>query len=202
MLGSSELLGLDDVSFDRYGRYAAYGYGENEIGNAAIWEPPSKVDWNSINWGNLQRQCVEKNMHRFRPQSMSNRHSGRYFRTQGLNSIAPGAPNQHKERTALLLRSFTDMTWTANDIYNLRSLVTELSLHSSGEYEVFLLVHVKNATFDIESPAGAALAKKQYIPREFHDISILFNDATLETVYPNVAEHRYAETFYYNHGKC
>jgi hypothetical protein len=187
LFGSYEVLGLDDVSFDRFGRYGAYGYGENDTEN---WEPPSMVNWDDVNWAKLQLQCFEGNKHRFKLQSSVHK-SRQSFKVQSPQSPGYAARIPHRERTALILRSFTDVTWMANDIYNLRSLITELSLHSGGEYEVFLLVHVKDAEFDVESPVHGALIKEQYIPKEFHDISILFNDATLEKLYPNVSEHRY-----------
>lgn len=70
----------------------------------------------------------------------------------------------------------------------------ELSLHSGGEYEVFLLVHVKNESIPIYTDDAEVMRqiKAQFIPSEFRDMAVLFNEKTLESWYPKVEEHRYS----------
>ncbi|KAJ5196597.1 Protein of unknown function DUF3405 [Penicillium cf. viridicatum] len=83
------------------------------------------------------------------------------------------------------------MEWSENLKQNVRSLVMELSLHSGGEYEVFLLVHVKDESVPIYTDDADVMKeiKAQFIPREFRDMAVLFNEKTLESWYPRVEEH-------------
>lgn len=68
----------------------------------------------------------------------------------------------------------------------------ELSLHSGAEYEVFLLVHVKDDTIPIYSDDNTVQRLKEiYIPAEFRNMTIFFNNKLLEAWYPKVEEHRY-----------
>lgn len=69
----------------------------------------------------------------------------------------------------------------------------ELSLHSGGEYEVFILCHVKDQNIPVYSNDEAYMQnlKSRYIPREFLDMSVLFNEKTLTSWYPKVEDHRY-----------
>ncbi|RMJ24589.1 hypothetical protein PHISP_04545 [Aspergillus sp. HF37] len=84
------------------------------------------------------------------------------------------------------------MEWTENLKHNIRSLVMELSLHSGGEYEVFILCHVKDSNVPLYPDDGNAMrhVKARFIPREFLDMTLLFNDKTLESWYPKIEEHR------------
>lgn len=70
-------------------------------------------------------------------------------------------------------------------------MIMELSLHSGAEYEVFILVHVKDDTPIHTDEESVRRLKDKYIPSEFHDMAILFNDKMLETWYPNVMQHKY-----------
>ncbi|KAJ6155279.1 hypothetical protein N7470_005845 [Penicillium chermesinum] len=67
----------------------------------------------------------------------------------------------------------------------------ELSLHSGGEYEVFILSHVKDKAIRLSPQDDEYFLKlkAKFIPPEFHDITVLFNDQTLESWYPNIEEH-------------
>lgn len=89
------------------------------------------------------------------------------------------------------------MEWTDNLKQSVRSLVMELSLHSGAEYEVFILCHVKDASIPINTDDTEAMRnlKSRFVPREFQEITVLFNDKMLESWYPDVNEHRYSTTF-------
>jgi hypothetical protein len=65
----------------------------------------------------------------------------------------------------------------------------ELSLHSGGEYQVFLFIEVKDGDFEASSDESAQRMLHKYVPREFHDITVLFNDETLRAWYPEIPEH-------------
>ncbi|KAI1082830.1 hypothetical protein F5B20DRAFT_530564 [Whalleya microplaca] len=80
VLGSYELLGLpEDICFERYGRYAPYGFGYSvrsgglgtgELGEKegfeSTWETVPQVDWRSMNWGDIQRRCYQANAARYK----------------------------------------------------------------------------------------------------------------------------------------
>jgi hypothetical protein len=69
----------------------------------------------------------------------------------------------------------------------------ELSLHSGGEYEVFLLTHVKDNEISLYAPEGDSNTqrlKERFIPREFWDMTVFFSEETLMAWYPSVEEHR------------
>lgn len=72
----------------------------------------------------------------------------------------------------------------------------ELSLHTGAEYEVFILVHVKDDKYPVHTndESVARQVMETFVPREFRDMVVLFNDKILEAWYPKIQEHRYAPT--------
>ncbi|KXG47974.1 Protein of unknown function DUF3405 [Penicillium griseofulvum] len=185
MLGSYSATGIDGyVCADRFSRLGAYG-------------SASGVNWNETNWGSLQAQCFERNAGRYpqtqtdsRPVDSTLPHhpplSTRAFRNQ-----APPSSLQHKTRSAIILRARSDMEWTENLKQNVRLLIMELSLHSGAEYEVFILLHVKDERIPIytKDPQVMNNIKAQLVPAEFHDMVVFFNDHTLASWYRKVEEH-------------
>ncbi|KAE8153148.1 hypothetical protein BDV25DRAFT_127477 [Aspergillus avenaceus] len=192
MFGSYEAMGLDgNVCVDRYTRLSAYGH------NIPAVRGRGKISWNRVDWGNLQAQCLERNADRYK-----SRFDKRWLAQHPLwlsPNQAPitadrgnkhASPGMYKPRSAVLLRCWHSMPWTPNHHHYLRSLIMELSLHSGAEYEIFLLVHVQDETLPIFSdPETVQLLKETFIPSEFHNISVLFNDRLLEAWYPKVPEH-------------
>ncbi|KAH1853396.1 hypothetical protein KXV70_006194 [Aspergillus fumigatus] len=198
MYGSYDALGLDGFScMDRYTRFGAYGYSgtDSQLQGA---RPLPPVDWKKVNWRTLQEDCFERNsdryesakqslsMHSLPLTSVSHETLPRYSR---LDQSLP----QFKPRSAVILRAWHDMPWTENMKHYVRSLVMELSLHTGSEYQVFILTHVKDNNIPIYAVNGddnAQRLKEKYMPKEFHDMTILFNDHTLESWYPAIEEHR------------
>ncbi|CAI7618289.1 unnamed protein product [Penicillium glandicola] len=200
LLGSYLATGVDGyVCADRLSRLGAYGYGNN-AGNTAS---ASEVNWNETNWGTLQSQCFERNAGRYSPSETNSRpirltlplHSRFASRTppRGRPDSAPDSP-QYKRRSAIVLRAWHDMEWTKNMKQSIRSLVMELALHSGAEYEVFILCDVKDESIPIYTDDAQVMkeTKARFIPREFMDMAVLFNDKTLDSWYPKVEEHRYS----------
>jgi hypothetical protein len=142
-----------DVSFDRIGRFSAYGLEQFDTSEPEGLKKSSDVDWDEVRWGDLQDACADANRHRFkavkeRPQNSiqySNiRHSpGNTVNTEPSNSLNPGK-NVKTKRTAILIRVWTGATWSADAVMNIRALVAEASLASGGKYQVFILLHVKD----------------------------------------------------------
>ncbi|KAJ5435375.1 Protein of unknown function DUF3405, partial [Penicillium cf. griseofulvum] len=174
MLGSYSTTGIDGyVCADRSSQLGAYG-------------SASDVNWNETNWGSLQ----SRRHHPTSPPSLPLHPplSTRTFRNQ-----APPSPDnlQHKTRSAVILRAWSDMEWTENIKQNIRLLIMELSLHSGSEYEVVILLHVKDKSIPIytEDPLVMNDIKAQFVPAEFHNMVVFFNDHTLASWYRKVEEH-------------
>jgi hypothetical protein len=200
--GSHELLGLESgVCFDRYGRLGSYGYGYSEeeggLGEAMFDGgerektvetahgvgafPLKKVDWRGVDWGSLQKKCGELNKARFKEVKASGKLSSRQRR---------GMPGQKKKlpRTAVLLRTWTGYKYTPNYIANLRSLISELSILSGGEYTVHILLHVKRSDAHIwESPKiYQQELRNSGLPAEFWGLAELWHETMMETLYPDL----------------
>lgn len=95
-----------------------------------------------------------------------------------------------ESRTAVVVRAHTELNFGPDTVLHLRSLIAELSLHSGGEYVVFLLVQVKDGSKpDLEDAIVYQETLNKYIPRELHSMTILFEQQSLMTTwYPPLAE--------------
>ncbi|KAH8702378.1 hypothetical protein BGW36DRAFT_289844 [Talaromyces proteolyticus] len=173
--GSYEAFGIDGhLSYDRYGRYGAYGFGEDDP--STNWIRPAKVDWENVDWGQLQEECVHINAGRFNL-TETNEGSGLASwlkrKTSPANLLNPDI--KPELRTAILIRSYTDKVYSENDKQVIRSMVQELSLQSGGEYEVFLLVHVKDDSIPINEKDVYHQVLQDNIPQEFWNMTILWS---------------------------
>ncbi|KAL1958808.1 hypothetical protein VTO42DRAFT_3645 [Malbranchea cinnamomea] len=193
VFGSHALFDMDtEVCFDRYSRYGPYGFGENETAVEG-WIKPQKVDWNNVDWGTLQAECVEKNAARFDLPSSGKTRSRRLLRRSGETNNEPPVIERRKsapaqKRTAFLLRSWTGKEYSENDKHNIRSMVTELSLMSGGEYEVVLLVHVKDDNIPIWEEATYQAVLEQHVPKEFWNITELWSMSVVKQPYKALDE--------------
>ncbi|KAK6069079.1 hypothetical protein SCUP234_10869 [Seiridium cupressi] len=107
---------------------------------------------------------------------------------RSLKSQASSSKDLVKEaRTALLIRTYTGKAYSENDMQIIRSLVTELSLRTGGQYQVFLFVQVKDDTIDIWRSEGAyEFVLHSAVPPEFVDMTILWNDEATLSTYPKL----------------
>ncbi|KAK5166730.1 uncharacterized protein LTR77_008274 [Saxophila tyrrhenica] len=196
-VGDADVTGLDSSHcFDRYHRFGPYGFGQQDLTDAAEWEPPSnRPNWQLVRWGDLQDQCLLKNKRRFdlNARQPTERRPGKQRPEDDLElaqddlSRTKGA--QYHSRTAVLIRSWEGYVYTSNDIENIRSLVTELSLLSGGEYQVFLFVNVKNENASIYQDEQVYKdIIQQHVPDELQDIAILWNEYMLEEWYPKIGD--------------
>ncbi|RFU33011.1 hypothetical protein B7463_g3339, partial [Scytalidium lignicola] len=166
-MGSNVALDIDsDLCFERKTRLEPYGYTEEEDGSS---NSTVSTEWDHVNWGQLQKKCVAKN-------------AERYVRSENVNE-------KTGTRTALLLRAYTGMQYTEDEKQNIRALVTELSLKSGGEYQVFLLTQMKDRDFDIANdPAAHKAAIEKHVPREFWDMTVFWTDAEMRELYPKIPD--------------
>jgi hypothetical protein len=161
VMGSPEMLGMrTDICYDRFGRLGPYGLGysltrggsgaqmEGEREGAdLVWQKAPEVDYRDVKWAEVQDRCFAANAHRFKesPKSKSDR-----FRAMPIGSISkreeepsdfkapeakPGkkAGSKPLSRTAVVVRTWHDYPYTAEDLIYLRSIISELSISSGGE---------------------------------------------------------------------
>lgn len=194
-VGDADVLGLDlNHCFDRYHRLGPYGYGQNRKVRVNDWNKPRGTpNWAEVPWGRLQDQCLRANEDRYKVNAR-NPVNIRHHITVPNATVAvshnddPAENPKHHHRTALLIRAWSGYHYTENDLQSIRSLITELSLFSGGEYQVFLLVNIKNKTLDLDDTETRQTLLEQYVPHEFHGISILWNEKILESWYPHVGD--------------
>jgi hypothetical protein len=180
--GSYKMLNLrDDICWDRFGRLGPYGYGydKNEgglglaeksekVGSNKIWETQPKIDWRKVDWVTTQKRCYEKNKARFKEGSVRN-----------------GKEMKKVPRQAYILRAYTGYKYDDHQILSLRAMITELSLKSGGEYDVHLLVQVKDDSIPIWTDKEIyQKTLEESVPEEFWGISTLWSEELMRLYYP------------------
>ena len=183
-IGSADAVGLHTgMCMDRSQRYAPYGF-----------EPTSKVpisfvDWEKVNWSELQDECLRKNQARYAPlKDSSGKRLPDNVRTKNIKDDVDAKKSYHS-RTAILIRTWEGYEYAENDIMAIRALVTELSLQSGGEYQVFLMVNVKDRSQPIFSDRRAYKKMlRKIVPRELRDIAVLWSEEICERLYPDVGD--------------
>ncbi|KAL9053190.1 MAG: hypothetical protein Q9162_004921 [Coniocarpon cinnabarinum] len=196
--GSHDELGLTNgICFERFGRLGPYGYGYNaqegglglglrseQEGAETIWQTQKKVDYRQVDWGLAQERCFEKNKQRF--YTPAERQSSLKKRSDPSSGAARGSGGKKKlPRTAYVLRTYTGFEYTAHEIITLRAMINELSLKSGGEYDVHLLLHVKDDTIPIwTSKEVYQKVIEENIPPEFWGITTLWSVQQMRLYYP------------------
>ncbi|KAM3417924.1 hypothetical protein BST61_g6140 [Cercospora zeina] len=162
-------------------RYGPYGY--SKASNAE-----SEVDWDAVDWGQLQNDCAENNKDRF-----SDRESfypSRRFRNIGETQL-PKPPRDMTGRQAIVLRTWSTYEYHPEDLWNLRSIITEAALATNADYQVFLLIDLKcddcKEVFTNDAQYHKTL---ESVPKEFRNISILFHETLQRSWYPKTDEYR------------
>ncbi|KAK4985103.1 hypothetical protein LTR50_006163 [Elasticomyces elasticus] len=187
-LGSYKELGLTDSKcFDRYSRFAPYGYGYNasagglglgnhseKAGSEKVFAQSGLVDYRKVDWGTAQRICYEKNKERFEGD----------IKVGDQNDTAT-APKKKIGRQAYVLRTWSGYYYNEHQIFSLRAMINELSLRSGGEYDVHFLVHIKDDSIPIWADAVTyQQTLEANVPREFWNISTLWSEAQMKEYYP------------------
>ncbi|TAQ88348.1 hypothetical protein B7494_g3329 [Chlorociboria aeruginascens] len=220
VMGSYDLLGLpEDLCFERHGRYGAYGYGyglryggtgtgqhgETE-GSDAVWNEVQQVDYRKVDWADAQKRCFEANSKRFEPRLSKDEPS------QTFSVIPKAKANQLRDledsdgsgsevsdgtsgpkylpRTAIVIRTWDDFQYREEDILNLRAVISELSIASGGEYDVHLLVEVKeDGKFPIWADSDAYQKHiNESVPEEFQGIATLWSQTQMLMVYQGLVD--------------
>ncbi|EGX88360.1 hypothetical protein CCM_08403 [Cordyceps militaris CM01] len=207
LMGSYKALNLDpNICWERETRLGPYGLHEQtkQVGGRL-----QALHWDNVDWGKLQRVFYPETQ-RFIPapsaseqtqisingNGKSHDHSVKVRDSQSeevasSEAAAADITPQYKteNRTALLLRSYTGKGYTENDKQTIRSLISELALKSGGEYEVFLLVHVKDGSKDIfKNQQDYLQVLFEHVPVEFHGITVLWNDQSVKEIYTEMKD--------------
>ncbi|KKK20224.1 hypothetical protein ARAM_004876 [Aspergillus rambellii] len=215
VMGSNEILGIqDDICFDRFGRLGPYGLGYSvrkggigagleghREGSERIWDDFPPVDFRRVNWAAAQNRCASINSHRFQdlPKPQLNRF---YAMPVGIenrdkqpdetlvNEIEqPQGRKQRLPRTAVVIRTWHNFQYTSEDILYLRSLISELSLLSGGEYTIHFLVHVKDENLQIWADDKTYdRVLRDALPEEFRGMGILWSEKQMALFYPGLEE--------------
>ena len=187
-------MGLDDSHcFDRDGRFDAYGFGKEEK------DETGAVDWQNVDWGTLQDRCIDQNIERYEhdpdetvvsslklPEATLPQRKGDASHEDGLRSRS-FLSRKYTSRKAVLIRSWDSAQYHPEVTRHIRSLITDLSLHTGGEYAVYLVVEVKNPSRPIHNSSSAyQTALHDLVPREFQNITLLFNQDILDAWYPDI----------------
>lgn len=197
--GSHKAMDLDgDVCSDRYSRFGAYGYDDDSQDDVPGFNRPALVHWNEVDWNALQSLCFNRNADRYKPHSAMNesrQHPLSFELREPPAKKYEAEPTdtgvkQYHLRSAVLIRSWHNMLWTPNHREYLRAMIMELALHPGAEYEVFLLVHVKDDELPIFSDPKTMSDLRNSIPPEFRSMALFFNNKLLEAWYPKITDHR------------
>ena len=184
--GSHHELDLDEnICFDRFGRLGLYGFGSNDAvhegektseSQYVYAEHPSDqrgtTDYTLIDWGTAQARCLEKNRRRF-----------------------TGAKRKTTiPRHAYILRTWTGYEYDEHQIYTMRAMINELALKSGGEYDVHILVHVKNESLPIWADETVyAETLQNAVPKEFWNITTLWSEQQMKIYYPGPFSDNFAD---------
>lgn len=208
-----------DICYERFGRLGPYGlgYSINRGGSGAqqegeregadsVWDGTPEVDYRHVQWVDVQQRCAAANLHRFKELSQPRLDSFRAMQvgsvqkrdgTSGntpLPSETPTAakPKGGKEklpRTAVVIRTWWDYPYTPEDKIYLRSLISELSILTGGEYTVHFLIQVKSDDSPIWSDDETyERVLRDSLPEEFRGMGTLWTERQMLLMYGGLEE--------------
>jgi hypothetical protein len=208
--------------FGRLGPYGL-GYSKRRGGTGAamegdregidqVWKATPEVDYREVRWAEVMDRCLEKNKGRFLKQAKAIEHS---FRTMSKRAVPyPGTrpkpyepviknetvreqPQVHKkqiDRTAVLIRTWWDYQYDDEDIMYLRALISELSVASSGEYQVHFLIHVKDDNKQIWADEDVyAEVLEKALPAEFAGMGTLWSERQMGLIYGGIHDSKFRD---------
>ena len=171
--GSYDALELERTWMTFAQRYGPYGYGEDTNDYNL-----TRVNWFAKDWGRLQDRCMLDRSDRF--------HGNEFLQSDApprlrlLDDKQRLRPHtQATGRQAIVIRTWSSYVYMPEDYWNLRSIITEASLATHGDYTVFLLVDVKHED-------GPRIHRdddfyrqilEQSVPKEFQSIAVLFHQS-------------------------
>lgn len=184
--------------------------GERE-GADLVWEEAPEVDFRNVQWRDVQQRCVVANNHRFKelpkPRidtframpigSVSKRDESLDYEAMPSKSPETPAEKPHNPkvgseklpRTAVVIRTWWDYPYTPEDKIYLRSLISELSVLSGGEYVVHFLIQVKSDHVPIFSDDETyERVLRDSLPEEFRGMGTLWTERQMLLMYGGLEE--------------
>ncbi|KAM3420535.1 hypothetical protein BST61_g3800 [Cercospora zeina] len=184
--GSYEALRLSKewTTFEQ--RYGPYGYSKTYS------EQDTATKWSHVNWGILQNKCFDTNRARFQTMELQQEPEPR-FRYFSLTEPSEPQRSSKSGRQAIVLRTWSTYNYQPEDLWNLRSIITETALAMNGDYQVFLLVDLKcghecGDVFTNHTLYNQILQNS--VPTEFRNIAVLVHENLQRSWYPQVGEYR------------
>ncbi|KAG6026031.1 hypothetical protein E4U41_001376 [Claviceps citrina] len=190
-IGSHRELGAEQTWMTAEGRYGPYGFRGITHGVNR-----SRVDWDGVNWGYLQNECLARNKLRFPGPSPSWNLSTdarlSWKNRSAIDTRLDPASVKATGRTMLLIRAWSGYVYKPEDLWNIRSLIVEAGLRTGGEYVVVLYVHVQEREKNIfaSSENYDAAFEAAGIPPELRSIAVLWDENLLSSWYDKLQEHR------------
>ncbi|KAH8197873.1 hypothetical protein TruAng_007972 [Truncatella angustata] len=184
-------------------------HGEKE-GSEQTWSTVHQVDWRNMDWADAQRRCYRSNANRYealpdrtptpRGFFVDDKTTNATLVARDMLSEAIAAEDvtttkagskevtTKSPRTAVVIRCWDEYFFQEEDLMNLRSLITELSLASGGRYDIHLLVQVRN---DAAHPIWADHAIyeqriRDVIPREFQGLVTFWTETQMLALYQGI----------------
>ena len=177
----------------------------------------AQVNYHKVQWAKVQKTCADKNKLRFKPPTSSEENlfqSLHITKREDVNAAnkTPATPKDTSEdaalknithedeaskagelsklpRTAILVRTWWNYEYTPEDILYMRSLISELSLLSGGEYTVHFLIHVKDDNLPIWADRKIYNRVLQNaLPKEFEGMGTLWSERQMGLIYGGLQE--------------
>ncbi|TKA60672.1 hypothetical protein B0A49_14011 [Cryomyces minteri] len=193
-------------------------------GAEAVWVETTEIDYRPVKWMEVQERCAEANRYRFRAKPKGRNHffqtmavggpdqeppaftsgGGKELDvtvdgtqpSNGTEQLRPKEPRSRKllPRTAVLIRTWWDYNYDAEDLFFLRALVSELSILSGGEYTIHFLIHVKDDNMQIWSDDETyQRVLDNALPNEFKGMGTLWSERQMGLIYGGVEESFYRD---------
>lgn len=111
-----------------------------------------------------------------------------------INQTTTGSEGAKKKltllpRTAVLIRTWWDYNYSTEDILYLRSLITELSLLSGGEFTIHFLIHVRDDNVPVWADTKIYnRVLENALPAEFRGMGSLWSERQMGLIYGGIQE--------------
>jgi hypothetical protein len=192
--------------------------GDSE-GSEAIWHDIPHADYRSVDWSAAQGRCYDANAARFLSESpfslsavtlslnavldgeetsLETRSNVTEIIPPEMQSVDHGSEtfstktggSKKLSRTAVVVRTWDSYEYHEEDILYLRSLISELSLGSGAEYDVHLLVQVKDEAVPVWADADAHENHlRKSVPEEFWGMATLWSETQMRMLYQGLFSH-------------
>ncbi|KAF7895221.1 hypothetical protein EAF00_007035 [Botryotinia globosa] len=170
-----------------------------------------QVDYRKVDWADAQKRCHQRNAARFQPIEpvvpkpttfstvIEQQDSHLLTRDESVDpvvntnsstvdtasKVVATPPKKYLPRTAFVIRLWDEYQWREEDIMALRGLISEISIGSGGQYDVHLLVQVKDPAVHPVFADEETYQKhlKDCLPAEFVGIATFWGETQMLMLY-------------------